>query len=347
MISLTGYKINKEIYKNNRTIVFRGKRLSDNCPVIIKYLNKEYPTSKELSDFTYEYKLMNKIAGEGIIKPYDLLKCNNSLAIIMEDINGESIAEVMKSAKLSITEKLLLSIQMTDSISQVHNQNIIHKDVNPSNFIWNRKTKQVKIIDFGISTELAREDYQYTNAINLDGTLEYISPEQTGRINKPIDYRTDFYSFGITLYELFSGKLPFAGEDESEIVYCHIAKTPVPLYMVNPEIPKILSDIVMKLISKAAEDRYQSATGIKRDLEYCHQLFKSGIEASDFVPGKDDVIERFEVPHKLYGREEEIEILINSYENAAMGHCELVLAGGYPGIGKSSLINEIRKSRKM
>jgi histidine kinase len=263
MISLAGYKINNEIYKNNRTIVFRGNRLSDNCPVIIKYLNIEYPTSKELSDLTYEYKIMDKISGEGIIKPYALLKCNNSFAIIMEDIDGESIAEIMKSTKLSITEKLLLSIQMTDSLIQVHKENIINKDVNPSNFIWNRKTNQVKIIDFGISTELAKEDHQSANTMNPDGTLEYISPEQTGRINKPIDYRTDFYSLGITLYELFSGQLPFAGEDESEIVYCHIAKTPVPLCNVNPQIPKFLSDIVMKLISKSAEERYQSASGIK------------------------------------------------------------------------------------
>ncbi|MDI9482317.1 MAG: AAA family ATPase [Bacillota bacterium] len=343
MISLAGYKINNEIYKNNRTIVFQGNRLSDNCPVIIKYLNIEYPTSKELSDLTYEYKIMDKISGEGIIKPYALLKCNNSFAIIMEDIDGESIAEIMKSTKLSITEKLLLSIQMTDSLIQVHKENIIHKDVNPSNFIWNRKTNQVKIIDFGISTELAKEDHQSANTMNPDGTLEYISPEQTGRINKPIDYRTDFYSLGITLYELFSGQLPFAGEDESEIVYCHIAKTPVPLCNVNPQIPKFLSDIVMKLISKSAEERYQSASGIKKDLEYCYQLLKSGVEAINFVPGKEDVIERFEVPNKLYGRVEDTKILIKSFNNAVQGHSELVLVGGYSGIGKSSLINEIRR----
>ena len=132
MISLAGYQINNEIHKSNRTIVFRGTRLSDNCPVVIKYLSKEYPTSKELSDFTYEYKIMNKLSGEGIIKPYDIVKYGNSLAIIMEDIGGESIADAMKSTKLSITEKMLLSIQMTDSLLQVHKQNIIHKDVNPS-----------------------------------------------------------------------------------------------------------------------------------------------------------------------------------------------------------------------
>ena len=343
MISLAGYQINNEIHKSNRTIVFRGTRLSDNCPVVIKYLSKEYPTSKELSDFTYEYKIMNKLSGEGIIKPYDIVKYGNSLAIIMEDIGGESIADAMKSTKLSITEKMLLSIQMTDSLLQVHKQNIIHKDVNPSNFIWNRKTNQVKIIDFGISTELASEDFQYTNTMNPDGTLEYMSPEQTGRINKPVDYRTDFYSLGITLYELFSGKLPFAGEDESEMVYYHIAKTPAPLYLVSPEIPKCLSDIVMKLISKSAEERYQSASGIKKDLEHCYQSLKSGTEISNFVPGKDDIIERFESPYKLFGREEEIEILVKKFEDASKGNCELVLVGGYPGIGKSSLINEIRK----
>ena len=168
MINLTGYQIKEEIFKSDNSTIFRGTRDSDNHPIIVKLLNKEYPSEKEISGFGREYEIMDKIIGDRIIKAYALEKYNNSLAIIMEDIGGESIAKALPSIKLSIKEKLALAIQMTGSLIQIHQQNIIHKDVNPTNFIWNYKTNQVKIIDFGISTELTKEASQYTNVNFFD-----------------------------------------------------------------------------------------------------------------------------------------------------------------------------------
>ncbi|HEX2947051.1 MAG TPA: diguanylate cyclase [Clostridia bacterium] len=343
MFHLAGYRIKEEISKSDNSTIYRGSRNSDNCPVVIKLLNREYPTSKELSAFVREYEIMDKLSGDGIIKAYSITKCNNSLAIIMEDIGGESVARVLKSVKAGIAERLSLAIQMTHSLIQTHQQNIIHKDVNPTNFIWNYGNNRVKIIDFGISAELARESSQSIDLNTLEGTLNYISPEQTGRINRPIDYRTDLYSLGITFYELFTGKLPFTGEDESEIVYGHIAKTPISPKEINPEIPTALSEIIMKMISKTTEDRYQSALGLKKDLEYCLQMLEGKREIVGFIPGEGDILDRFEIPHKLYGREEEIRTMIDGFEKAAEGYCELLLVSGFSGIGKSSLIQELRK----
>lgn len=343
MINLVGYEINEEIFRNSNSAIYRGTRNSDYNPVVVKLLNKEYPTDKEISAFIREYEIANKITGDEIIKVYALEKHHNSLAIIMEDIGGESIDRVLHRTNLNLAEKLALAIQMTSSLIQVHQQNIIHKDINPTNFIWNRQTNQVKIIDFGISTELTREAAQCVNVNILEGTLDYISPEQTGRINRPIDYRTDLYSFGVTLYELLTGHLPFNGDDELEIIYGHIAKTPIPPLEVNPEIPAALSEIVMKLMSKTAEERYQSAFGLKKDLEYCFLSLKSKKKISKFIPGQNDMVDRFEIPHKLYGREKEVEILIEGFEKTAEGCSEFILISGYSGIGKSSIVHEIRK----
>ncbi|NLD47102.1 MAG: AAA family ATPase, partial [Clostridiaceae bacterium] len=344
MIHLIGYKVTEEIYISENSTILRATRDSDNYPVVIKLLNREYPSAKELSAFIREYEIMNKMTLEGAIKAYNMEKFNNSLAIIMEDIGGESVTKVLKSSKADITEKLSLAIQMTNSLIQIHKQNIVHKDVNPSNYVWNYKTNQVKIIDFGISAELIRESSQCINLNTLEGTLNYISPEQTGRINRPVDYRTDLYSLGITFYELFTGKLPFYGDDELELIYSHIAKKPSSPIDINPEIPAVLSDIIMKLIAKTAEERYQSAFGLMKDLEFCKQMLHEKRDISGFIPGKEDILERFEIPHKLYGREAEIEVLVNAFERAANDTSELLLVSGYSGIGKSSLIHEIRKS---
>ncbi|WP_207642419.1 diguanylate cyclase [Pseudobacteroides cellulosolvens] len=344
MIHLTGYKINEEIFKSNISTIFRGTRVLDNCPVVIKLLNNEYPTEKELSLFKREFEIMEKLEGSGVVKAYSLEKYNNSLAIVMEDVGGDSISKGLRKFEMGLNDKLALSIKITQSLVQVHQKNIIHKDVNPSNFIWNIKTNEVKIIDFGLSTELTREASQFINLNILEGTLNYISPEQTGRINRPIDYRTDLYSLGITFYELFTGQLPFSGIDELELIYNHIAKKPAPPIEKNSEIPVLLSNIIMKLISKTVEERYQSAFGLLKDLEFCQEnLNKKMSAANSFIPGQFDILDRFEIPHKLYGRENEIEMLINGFEKAAIGSSEFLLVKGYSGVGKSSLIHEIRK----
>ncbi|MBN2441347.1 MAG: AAA family ATPase [Spirochaetales bacterium] len=344
MINLAGYHTIEEIYKSYNSTILRGIRHSDKIPVIIKLLNKEYPSDIELSYFHREFEITDKLSGDGIIRVYANEKHNNSLAIIMEDIGGISIAKVLKSKKLKFGEKLSLAVKITDALSQIHGQNVIHKDINPSNIIWNRKTNQLKIIDFNIAVELKREITQFMTMDILEGTLDYISPEQTGRMNRSIDYRTDLYSLGVTLYELFTEVLPFNWKDEAEIVYCHMAKIPIPPHKINPDIPEVLSDIIMKLLSKIAEERYQMAIGLKKDLELCTHELKSKGEIASFIIGQNDITDRFQIPQKLYGREKEIKLLLTVFKEAANGRSSLLLVDGYPGVGKSTLIHEIHKS---
>jgi diguanylate cyclase (GGDEF)-like protein len=343
MIKLPGYTLKEEIFKSPNSTIFRADRISDKIAVIIKLMSNEYPSDHELSNFAREFEIARRLQGDGIITVYSLEKYNNSLAIIMEDFNGESVSKALKNKEICFNDKLSLALRITQALIQIHQKNIIHKDINPSNIVWNQELDLVKIIDFGISTELKRECSQCINANSLIGTLPYISPEQTGRINRPVDNRSDLYSLGVTLYELFTGELPFYGMDEVEIVHSHIAKTPVPPGEKNPELPPILSDIIMKLLSKNSEERYQSALGLKKDLEYCQMADRSRIEPLNFVPGNEDVNDRFQIPDNLYGREEEIELLGNSFERVAKGSTEFILISGYPGIGKSALVNEIRK----
>ncbi|MEH2438415.1 MAG: AAA family ATPase [Nostoc sp.] len=248
----------------------------------------------------------------------------------------------------------------------LYRERIIHKDIKPANILINPETKEVKLIDFSIASLLPRETQTLINPNVLEGTLAYISPEQTGRMNRLIDYRTDFYSLGVTFYELLTGELPFQSNEPMELVHSHIAKLPPSLREVksqkskgasvlggsadlkqlafkSEEIPQVLSDIVMKLMTKNAESRYQSALGLKFDLQNClHQLQLSGI-IKNFEIASRDVCDRFIIPEKLYGRETEVNQLLTAFERVSIGSTEMMLVAGFSGIGKTAVVNEVHK----
>ncbi len=186
----------------------------------------------------------------------------------------------------------------------------------------------------------------------LEGTLSYLSPEQTGRMNRGIDYRTDFYSLGVTFYELLTGELPFQSNDPMELVHSHIAKQPPPLgENRRGEIPQVLWGIVMKLMAKNAEDRYQSALGLKFDLEFCLRQLEGSGKIESFAIAQRDVCERFIIPEKLYGRKSEVAQLLAAFDRISgcetlfgkEGRRELMLVAGFSGIGKTAIVNEIHK----
>ena len=216
-------------------------------------------------------------------------------------------------------------------------------DLNPSNIILNQNTGKLKLIDFGISTTLSREISTFRNPNVLEGTLAYISPEQTGRMNRAIDYRTDFYSLGVTFYELLTGQLPFPSNDVLELVHCHIAKQPTPPQELKPEIPAIISALLLKLMAKNAEERYLSAYRIKADLEDCLRQWQTKGQIDAFVIDQHNVSDQFQIPQKLYGREQEISTLLAAFERVSQGASEMMLVSGYSGIGKSVLIQEVYK----
>ena len=354
MLTLPNYKINAQIYESPNSLVYRGIRTQDDRGVILKVLKHDYPTPVELTRYRKEYELTRSLKADGVVKAYDLLKYQNTLAIVLEDFGGESLQDLLARRSFTLKEFLAIAIRITDSLGEIHAANIIHKDVNPSNLVINPATEQLKIIDFGISTVLTRSHPALKNPHVLEGTLAYMSPEQTGRMNRALDYRTDFYSLGVTFYQLLTNRLPFTSIDVMELVHCHIAKQPVTPCEINPAIPKIVSAIIMKLLAKMAEDRYQSAWGIKADLDNCWQQLNRSSTISDFPLGCQDIADKFQIPQKLYGREREIETLLAAFarvsdrsrpttNNQTTQKVEMMLVAGYSGIGKSALVQELYK----
>ncbi len=341
---IPGYQIKEELFRSKRTIIYRALRGKDKTSVIIKTLSIQSPSSNEISRLKHEAHVIQEIDGGGIIHAYEQIQYANNLALILEDIQGVSLHEYLgQTEQIGLEQFLRLAIDISQGLGHIHHQNVIHKDVNPSNIVFNRDTERIQIIDFGISTELSREKQDVNVTNKLEGSLPYISPEQTGRMNRELDYRTDYYSLGVTLYELFTGKRPFQADDPLELVYCHLAIIPPSPHGVNHDASRPISDIIMKLMAKNAEDRYQSIGALIRDLENCKRQWQEKGKIDPFPYGQNDISEKFQLPQRLYGRETEIETLLKVFENVTNGNAEFMLVAGYAGIGKSALVHEVHK----
>ena len=373
---IANYLLTEKIYESANSEVYRGTRESDRQPFILKVLKQDYPTAQELTRYKQEYEITRKLNLDGVIKAYGLEPYQRTLVIVLEDFGASSLKKLMNESHLAMQFKVFreraqefirLAIKVTETLGQIHAANIIHKDINPSNIVLNPETNEVKIIDFGISTILTRENPTLKHPNVLEGTLAYISPEQTGRMNRSLDYRTDFYSLGVTFYELLTGQLPFPTTDALELVHCQIAKQPVPPGELlerhgDDSLPSVISDIVMKLMAKTAESRYQSAWGLNADLEECLRQWDTTGSIEKFPLGSHDISDNFQIPQKLYGREQEIDSLLAAFERVVAGRgdseipriagelnrtetppMEMMLVAGYSGIGKSALVQEIHK----
>jgi predicted ATPase/signal transduction histidine kinase len=351
LLNLPDYQITEQLYTGTRTLVYRGIRTSDQQPVVIKLLRNEYPNFNELVQFRNQYTIAKNLDFPSIIKPLTLEVNGNGYALVMEDFGGISLSDYLQTAReanpqyqyLPLAEFLRIAIKTTEILHYLYQNRVIHKDIKPANILIDPATKNIKLIDFSIASLLPRESQEIQNTNDLEGTLAYISPEQTGRMNRGIDYRSDFYCLGMTFYELLTGTLPFRSEDAMELVHCHLAQQPIPIHQINSEIPLILSEIVSKLIAKNAENRYQSALGIKHDLEICLDQLQTTGTIEPFEIGKRDISDRFLIPEKLYGREAEVNQLLNSFGRVANGTTEMVLVAGFSGIGKTAVVNEVHK----
>lgn len=352
MLTLPHYQIQTPIYEGVRSLIYRAFRKEDHLPVILKLLKEDYPTPEMLSYFHREYDMMQYLNQvKGIVLAYSLEKYQHTLVMCLEDFGGEALKSWMLKQSLTVQTFLPLAIQIADNLGYIHAARVIHKDINPANIVWNPKTQQLKIIDFGIASRLARENPTLKNPEQLEGTLAYLSPEQTGRMNRSLDYRTDLYSLGVTFYELLTGKVPFESTSPLELIHCHLAKAPVLVCQVNPEIPRILSDLVMKLMAKNVEDRYQSAFGVRADLEKCQAQLETTNTIEIFKLAQNDFSGQFQISQKLYGRESEVNILLQAFERIATSSPssskqrggEMIFISGYSGVGKTSLMYEVHK----
>ncbi|WP_199247534.1 AAA family ATPase [[Phormidium] sp. ETS-05] len=339
---LKGYHIQDSLHVGTSTAIYRGQG-QDGRQVIIKLLGAAHPSLEDISQLRNEYEIGKILEIEGIVNPLELLNYGHGLALILEDIGGESLKKYVQGRTLGIGEFLEIAIKLATALGDIHSRRVIHKDIKLENIIINPKTRQVKIADFSIASRLEEEKSSYINPNQMEGTLAYMSPEQTGRMNRFIDYRSDYYSLGVSFYEILTGRLPFIAEDPLELVHSHIAKNPPSLRAINPEIPAAIEAIVMKLMAKTAEERYQSAVGLKLDLETCYQKWVGEEREFELVPGQGDRAGQLLIPQQLYGRQKEVALLMATFNRVSNGASEIMLVSGYSGIGKTSLVNEVHK----
>lgn len=344
MLTISGFHTTTLLYSSPTSLVYRAYWIPHQRPVVLKVLGEQGRTPKQVARFQREYELIQSLNLPGVVKVYGLESHHDHSMMILEDFGGSSLSQLKLAGQLTLIEFLELAIGITKIIGQIHGFNIIHKNINPSNIILNQNTEVIKLIDFEIASILSQENLSFISANTLEGTLGYLSPEQTGRMNRTIDYRSDFYSLGVTFYELVTGRLPFTSEDPLELVHSHIAKTPIyPDHYTKFSLPETLSQIILKLMAKNAEDRYQSAYGIKSDLERCLEQVKTQDLIEFFELGSQDLSDKLQIPEKLYGRKQPLKTLLTAFERVTQGNRELIWISGYSGVGKSALVKEIYK----
>ncbi|NEO86967.1 MAG: AAA family ATPase [Spirulina sp. SIO3F2] len=347
MLNLAGYQQTELLYTGTRTLVYRALHLSDEQSVIVKVLRNAHPHFSELIQFRHQYVITQDLDLPFLVKPLALERYDNSYALIMPDQGAVSLAQYWQNAKRELSELLAIAIQLAEALHHLARQQIIHKDIKPANILIHPQTKQIQLIDFSIASLLPKEQRPLINPKGLEGTLAYISPEQTGRMNRGIDYRSDFYALGVTLYELLVGTVPFDQDDPLDLIHAHIAQIPMaPGDILDAQgqfHPQTVSAIIMKLMAKNAEDRYQSALGLKHDLERCLRSLKQTGAVANFELGERDVCDRFLIPEKLYGRGAEVQMLLEAFERVSQGNSELMLVAGYSGVGKTAVANEVHK----
>lgn len=343
MITLPDYTLIETLYESSTMIHHRGRRDVDQLPVTIKLLKGQYPKRKDLIRLRHEHAIINYLKIPGIIKSFAVKRYENTMMLVMEDVVGRPLSDVIASQRLSIRAVLQIGVAISDTLEQIHQRHVIHKDIKPHNVLVDLETGRVTLIDFGIATRLPREVQRAGNPTTLEGTLAYMAPEQTGRMNRVVDVRADLYALGVTIYEMLVGALPFQQTDPLALLHSHIARSPTPPHQIVPEVPITLSDIVMKLLAKTAEDRYQRSSGLKADLEKCLAQWDATGSIAPFPIARHDQTGELRLPQKLYGREPELATLMAAFERVGGGATELLLVSGYSGVGKSALVHEVHK----
>ncbi len=362
-ILLPGYQLSSPIYESVNSLVYQGQRERDGLPVVLKILKSDRATPTEVARYQQEYHISQQLELEGVVRALALETYQNTVAIVLEDFGGQSLKQHLAqrpSRRLRLPEFLDLAIQIVEILGQIHGANVIHKDINPANILYNRDLNSVKFIDFGISSRVTPPYTVLPNPSILEGTLPYMSPEQTGRMNCSLDYRSDFYSLGVTFYELLLGRLPFESSDTMELVHCHIAQNPTPPHEIDPQIPAALSGILLKLLAKTADERYQSAWGIQADLVLCLMQLEATGTIEEITPGENDVVNKFRIPQRIYGRDRELQQLHRAFEAIgavpksengslpnrlmpSLGSTSAIFIMGESGVGKTALVAESYK----
>ncbi|WP_375769388.1 trifunctional serine/threonine-protein kinase/ATP-binding protein/sensor histidine kinase [Archangium gephyra] len=342
MMDLPGHTLRGALRSTGANLLFHAVCGADNRPVIVKTPAQPSPGPREWERYRREHGILQRLRGVGgVPRVHGCELVQERPVLLLEEVEGEPLS-LRVGQRLEVTGFLGLAISLASTLGEIHRRGVIHKDLKPSNLILTPEGEG-RIIDFGAATLQRVEHVDAAVPHVIEGTLAYMSPEQTGRMNRAVDYRTDFYSLGVTFYELLTGTLPFQARDVLGWFHAHLASHPPPPHELIESVPPALSAIVMKLLAKAAEDRYQGADGLKADLERCRERLLRG-EREAFRPGEHDFPHHFQMPQRLYGREASVATLVEGFKRTARGgRPELVLVSGYSGIGKSSVIHELQR----
>ncbi len=340
-LDLENFLVLDKITATHNCLVIRAIRKKDRERVILKRTESDHPTLDVIAGFHNENQFLTSLSHPGIIRPLDFFREETQWFLVLEDVNGITLKQHLHRHSLPLQEFYKIALQLTTTLIYIHSKNIIHNDLKPDNILITPEGN-IKIIDFSIASELIMTSHEITPSSNLQGTLEYLSPEQTGRTNRSIDSRSDLYSLGVTFFEMLTGRPPFINEDPLELIYSHLAKPPPEVLKFNPMVPTPLSQMILKLMAKSPEDRYQTATGILHDLEICAQHLSPTAGPLRLVLAQKDTPSKLQISTKIYGRDKQLETLRNVIEDINDLQAQFVFISGYSGIGKSSLIREIQ-----
>ncbi len=343
METVEHYTISEQIAETRGAVVYRGKKTDTDHPVLIKLLKTRSASLTRIAQVRQEYQRISQIRHKGIVRPIEVLEDHGRYFIITEDNPLPCLGHYMKTHVMDLIFFLRISVCLSKSLAILHQAGIVHREITPSHLYIDEQGQDAKISDFGIAVLLTRKNNEIYNPEVIQQSLAYQSPEQTGRMNRRVDYRTDLYSLGVVLYEMLTASVPFVSDDPMDMIYSHLAVEPVAPIRVNPDIPVAVSDIILKLLNKNAEDRYQSALGLAADLGACLDQLQETGTIQPFVPGKKDIPMQFNLPQKLYGRTADLLSLLSCFDAVCKGQPRVMMVTGRPGIGKSALVNEIHK----
>jgi predicted ATPase/signal transduction histidine kinase/ActR/RegA family two-component response regulator len=329
-----GYRLHALLQQSPTTVVYRAEREADRRPVVLKRPADNASTTGALARYRHELEVLQGLRIHGVIQALAVEMVQGVPMLVLEDFGAESLASLHRKQRLRLDQVLVLAPRIADILGELHDRGIVHRDLNPSNILLNPDTGELKLAGFGASLQLATMFAPARSAPGLEEASPYMSPEQAGRMDRPVDHRTDLYSLGVTLYELCTGRLPFAVRDALEPAH-------EPAHEVDPEVPEAISDIVTKLMASMPEDRYQTARGSAHDLLECQSQLHFRGKIQRFTLGQADHAERFQIVPRLYGRADEREVLLSAFGRVIAGARELLLVSGYPGVGKSALVKEL------
>ncbi|MGY3620247.1 AAA family ATPase [Bradyrhizobium sp. USDA 10063] len=334
------------LWEDGERVFSRGWRLDDNgnqIAVLLVAPAADHPSRTRLDRLTHEYELRDELDRAWAARPLALMRDAGRIVLVLDDPGGEPLDRLL-GRPMEVGRFLRLAIAVTSALGKLHQRGLIHKDIKPANIVVDCADGHVRLTGFGIASRMSRERQAPEPPETIAGTLAYMAPEQTGRMNRSVDARSDLYALGVTLYQMLTGVLPFTAADPMEWVHCHIARPPAPPSERLKNLPASVSAIIMKLLAKTAEERYQTAAGAESDLRRCLAEWETRGDIDEFPPGEHDTPDRLLIPEKLYGRTAEIDTLLASFDRiVAGGRPELVLVSGYSGIGKSAVVNELHK----